>query len=192
MVTEIKTGVSLEEYYRLEYDSKTKHEYINGEIVPMPYTSENHGLIASNIHGALFICLKDRKNHRLYIADRMLYVAKDAEEGNTYYPDLMILNEEPVFKSISTNMQATTNPAVVIEILSDSNADNDLIEKLTHYKTISSLRQYLIFWQNKMQVETFTRINEKEWLDVVLTEKDGAVKILDCELLLKDIYDKVI
>lgn len=192
MVVEMATGVSLEEYCRLEYDAKTRHEYINGEIIPMPYTSENHGLIASNIHGALFVCLKGSENHRLYIADRMLYVPTGANEGNTYYPDLMILESEPVFKAVSANMQATTNPVVVIEILSGSNADNDLVEKLTHYKTIATLKQYLIFWQTKKQVETFTRINEKEWLDVVLTEKEGAVRILDCELLFGDIYEKVI
>ncbi len=192
MAVEMVTGVSLEEYCRLEYNAKTRHEYINGEIIPMPYTSENHGLIASNMAVAIGICLKGSKNHRLYIADRMLYVPTDADEGNTYYPDLMILESEPVFKAVSANMQATINPAVVIEILSGSNADNDLFEKLTHYKTIPTLKQYLIFWQTKRQVETFTRINEKEWLDVVLTEKDSAVRILDCGLLFGDIYDKVI
>lgn len=192
MVVETKKGVSLEEYCRLESHSKTKHEYINGEIIPMPYTSENHGLIASNIHGALFICLRGSKNHRLYIADRMLYAPTDADEGSIYYPDLMILDSEPVFKSISANMQATTNPAVVIEILSGSNADNDLVEKLAHYKTIPSLRQYLIFWQTKMQAEVFTRLNNREWLDVVLSGEDATVKILDCELPLKDVYDKVV
>ena len=66
-----------------------------------------------------------------------------------------------------------------------------MIDKLTSYKSIPSLRQYLIFWQTKRQAEAFTRISEKEWLDVTLTEKDGVVQVLDCPLSFDDLYDKV-
>ena len=125
MLTAVKTDVSLEEYCLLERDSRVRHQYINGQIEPMPYTSGSHGLIVSNLHGFLFMCLKNREDCRLYIADRMLYVAKDTENGNVYYPDLMIVEGGPVPKGISTNMEATLNPSVLIEILSGSNSDND-------------------------------------------------------------------
>jgi Uma2 family endonuclease len=184
MPTAVKTETKLEEYCLIERDSPTRHQYINGEITPVPYTSEKHSLIIGS-------WVKNRRGCRLYIADRMLYVPKEEANGNVYYPDLMIVEGEPVFKEISTNTQATTNPSVLIEVLSDSNSDNDLVEKLTHYKSIPTLKQCLIFWQTKRQVESFTRISEKEWLDVTLTEKDGSVQVLGCPVSFADVYDKV-
>jgi Uma2 family endonuclease len=188
MLTLSKTEVSMDEYLALEFSAKTKSEYIEGEIVPMPYTSENHGQIASNLHGALFMCLKSLP-YRMFIADRMLLVE---ETGNIFYPDLMIVAEPPVSKQISANMTATLNPVVLIEILSESNSENDLLTRLWDYKKIPGLQQYLIFWQTRPQVDTYTRLGTSdEWLNSVFTPQNAEFKTLNCTLSLTDIYEKV-
>ena len=93
---------------------------------------------------------------------------------------------------MSANMTATLNPVALIEVLSESNAENDLLSKLSDYKKIPSLQQYLIFWQNKKQVESFVRLGESmDWLNTVYSENNPKLNILSCEITLEDIYEKV-
>jgi Uma2 family endonuclease len=195
LTTDISTQVSLAEYLEKEFSAKTKSEYIQSEIVAMPYTSENHGQIVSNLSVKIGMGLQ-KKNYRFYIADRMLYVAKNTlglDEGNIYYPDLMIVPEPPMHKQMSANMTATLNPVVLIEVLSDSNAETDLLTKLADYKTIDTLQQYLIFRQTSKQIESFVRNgNQETWLNQTITEQHETTKILDFEIAIQEIYDKVV
>ncbi|MCU0446418.1 MAG: Uma2 family endonuclease [Microscillaceae bacterium] len=188
MLTLTKTEVSMDEYLALEFPAKTKSEYIAGEIIPMPYTSENHGKIATNLAVNLGICLK-KLPFQMFIADRMLLVEAT---GNIFYPDLMIVAEPPASKQVSANMTATLNPVVLIEILSESNSENDLLTKLWDYKKIPTLQQYLIFWQTRPQVDTYTRLGTSDdWLNSVFTPQNPDFKILNCPISLNDIYEKV-
>lgn len=194
MFIEEKVKISLEEYLEKEYTAQTKSEYINYQIIPVAFSSENHGQIASNLSGNIGICLKG-KDYRLYIADRMLFVQAhelDIENGNAYYPDLMIVEGQPQSRQMSANMTATINPVVLVEILSMSNSENDLTYKLFDYKRIASLKQYLIIYQDRKHIETFKRIEEtNEWLNHGFSEKDESINILNCQILIADIYDKV-
>lgn len=65
---------SLEEYFDFEFSAEGKHEYLNGQIRAMAYTSPAHGEIQTNLMDALAACLKAKACKR-YAADRMVYVA---------------------------------------------------------------------------------------------------------------------
>jgi Uma2 family endonuclease len=119
----------------------------------------------------------------------MLYVP---QSGNIFYPDLMLVAAPMQTRQMTENMTATLNPVVLIEILLASNSENDLIEKMTDYKTISGLKQYLIFWQTRPQVDIFTRVGESnDWLNTSHTPHNSPFKILDFSFDLADIYQKV-
>lgn len=186
----LKTLVSLEDYLAQEFHAKTRHEYIHEEIIPMPYTSRKHGRIAFNLSLRIGNCLED-KDYLVYAADRMLSVALTDGTHNLYYPDLMVVEGEEQCRRLSENMEATINPVFLVEILSGSNADNDLIDKLTHYKTIPSLKQYLIVWQNEIRVELYTRTSgANQWLNTVFTRHEEVCQLLDCEITLAQTYNK--
>jgi Uma2 family endonuclease len=189
-MADLKTLVSLEDYLEQEFHAKTRHEYVHEEIIPMPYTSRKHGRIATNLFGTLYVCSAN-KNHYVYAADRMLSVPVFDGTHNLYYPDLMVVEGEEQCRQLSENMEATVNPVLLVEILSASNADNDLVDKMTHYKTIPSLKQYLIVWQNEIRAELYTRTDDpNQWLNTIFTQNEEICQLLGCQISLAQMYAK--
>jgi Uma2 family endonuclease len=180
---------TLEEYFDRENKVEGKHEFHNGEIRAMAYTSEVHGKLQSNILGRLFPCTEEH-NCNLYASDRMIYVPNC---NKIFYPDLTIVCGEEEFKLHKRTMKATLNPTVLIEITSPSTESEDRIDKWACYKTLKSLKQYVIVSHRKKAVEIFNRMeDENKWLNTEITEDEDFVEIGDCKIALKDIYNRVI
>jgi Uma2 family endonuclease len=183
-----KTDWTLEQYFDREYKAEVKHEFHNGEIRAMAYTSIPHGELFANLILLLGNCIIS-KVCRVFGSDRMLFVK---ECKKVYYPDLLILCGIHETFDYKGKMQATLNPSVLIEITSLSTESEDRIDKLACYKTIPSLKQYVIVSHRKRAVEIYNRTEENnKWLNTEITNDDDYVEINDCKILLKDIYNRV-
>jgi Uma2 family endonuclease len=184
-----KQDWTLEQYFDKEYKVEGRHEFHNGEIRAMAYTSDVHGKILSRLIFHLFACM-EAKNCEVYGSDRMLFIS---ECNKIYYPDLMIVCGEEEFKLHKRSMKATLNPSVLIEISSPSTEAEDRIDKWACYKTIKSLKQYIIVSHKKKSVETFNRLkdDDSKWINSEATNDDDIIEIGDCKISLKDIYNKV-
>jgi Uma2 family endonuclease len=180
---------SLEEYFEMEYSAETRHEFVNGEIRAMAYTSESHGLIITNIIRIIANCILE-KDCKVFAGDRMLYIEKCKK---VYYPDVLLLCGEIQSLEYSKKMRATLNPTVLIEVISDSTASVDRVEKMKCYREIASLQQYILVSQDEKNLEIVSRVPEKEdtWETVIRKKDEQKVKIGDCEMLLSEIYWKV-
>ncbi len=185
-----KQDWTLEQYFDREYKAEGKHEFLNGEIRAMAYTSINHGALLTNIFMALGNCAIP-KGCKLFGSDRMVYV-KDC--NNVYYPDLILICEDHETMFYKGKMEATLNPSVLIEITSPSTESEDRIDKRDCYKTIKSLKQYIIVSHRKRAIEIYNRMEEdmNKWINSEVKEEEDFVEIGDCKILLKDIYNKVI
>ncbi len=168
--------------------SVQKHEYIDGKIRLMPYTSENHGLIVSNLIILLGSALRGT-GCRVYPSDRMLFVP---ETENYYYPDVMVVCGESVFKTYKGKMQATVNPTVLIEVLSESISDYDETMKWYNYKKLDSLQQYIRVSQNALRLDLYTRVGDSnDWLNTFAEQSDQSVTIGGCTIIVRDVYEHV-
>ena len=178
---------SIEEYFELEANSETRHEYYNGLIVECAYTSENHGRIVSNLVFLLQNCLRATECD-VFASDRMVY----AESCNKFfYPDLTIVCDEREYYQYKKNMKATTNPSILIEVLSFSTENFDKGEKLRCYRKIKSLKQYVIADQDFKSIQIYERDEKGRWASKLYEEEEDVLKIGDCEISLNDIYLKV-
>ena len=183
-----KQDWTLEQYFDHEYKVEGRHEFLNGEIRAMAYTSVVHGDLLSNLFLLLGSCVKS-KGCKIYSSDRMLYVK---ECNKIFYPDLQIICEEHQTFDYKGKMQATLNPSVLIEITSPSTESEDRIDKWACYKSIKSLNQYLIVSHRKKSVEIFNRLDEgNKWLNTEITKDEDYVEVGDCKILLKDIYNDI-
>ena len=180
-----KTG-ALEAYFELEFEAERRHEFIDGKIVAMAYTSPEHGLIASNLSLELGNCVRD-KDCSVYIGDRMVYVA-DCQ--GVFYPDLLVVCGNKEYYQATKKMKATLNPNVIIEILSDSTEHLDKTTKTRCYKKIPSLRQIIFVSQREQHVRILEREGER-WIDTEFYEAGDVLRIADCAIPLTDIYRKV-
>jgi Uma2 family endonuclease len=166
-----------------------QHEFFDGYIKKRAYSSENHGLIVTNLVRILSNCVLE-KDCEVFGGDRMLYVEKC---NKVFYPDVMLICGYMEVLDYSKKMRATLNPTVLIEVISDSTANVDRTEKMKCYRELTSLQQYILISQDEKNVETVTRIPDKEdtWETVIRKKDEQIVKIGDCDINLSEIYRKV-
>jgi len=180
--------ITEEEYLAMEPESDRKHEYFEGEIFAMTGASEKHNLIAANVIRELGTQLK-KKPCRVYPGDMRL---KIEATGLYTYPDVMIVCGGRRFAEPGRT-DTLTNPLVIIELLSDSTENYDRGKKFQHYRTLASLREYLLISQHQEKIEGWFRNEKGDW---EFSETDAhhpviIVKFLECELRLDEVYDKV-
>ena len=107
------------------------------------------------------------------------------------YPDVSIVCED--LKFYSERRDTITNPAVIFEVLSKSTKNYDRGEKFEFYRTIPTLRDYILVDQYKIHVEHFHIGKDGNWVLVEYNHQDDILKLtrLDVQLQLPDIYRKI-
>ena len=186
METEKKTYTP-EEYLEFETASEERHEYRNGDIIPVTGGTPNHNEIAGNLYILLKLALKN-KDYRIFYADQRLWIPN----RNIYtYPDVMVI-EKPL--QLQTGRTDTViNPCLIAEVLSKSTQDYDRSEKFLAYRTMESFREYLIIDQYSIHVEHFLKTGSKQWLLSEYTDTNATVYLnqFDIEIKLADLYENV-
>jgi len=179
--------ITAEEYLAFERPAKNKHEFIGGRIVAMAGATDRHNVIASNTFGELFAQLKGT-NCRAFASDMRV----NAKKGNYFYPDIVVTCGERKFED--NKKDALLNPTVIIEVLSKSTKLKDRNEKFESYITLESLTDYVLIEQDKMKIEHYSRIDEKNWNARIYTEADEEIifNSINCRLAIADVYTEVL
>ncbi len=181
------TAVPVSEYYSQLLASEVKLEYFDGEVVAMEGAQPSHVLIQSNLIFEFMNCLQ-AKGCSVFGSDLLVKVA---DCDSCYFPDLVIVCKNPEYEPTDTGLLALTNSEVVVEILSPNTEITDRIRKMDCYKTILSLKEYVLVSSTKKQVEVVRKISQAEWLHHTYTSQDKTLNINECELLFEDVYRKV-
>jgi Uma2 family endonuclease len=176
-----------EDYLEVEINSEERHEYIDGEVIPVTGGTPNSNQILLNLGGAINFTLK-RQPYRVFVTDQRLWIPKK----HIYtYPDVLVVQGELQFQEGRTD--TITNPVMIAEVLSKSTAGYDRGEKFAAYRTIPSFQEYVLIEQYTMHVERFVKTETNQWL---LSEYEGeettfSLMSIPFEITLADIYDKV-
>lgn len=193
--------VSVEEYLQNEVNSAYKSEYHNGIVIPVHrHKNENgeimdmagakppHNLLVGRLLMLLNMCLDDT-DCLVYASDQLIYIPSCKK---FVYPDVSIVCQSPDYLRSNSGLDALRNPSVIIEVLSDSTEEYDRGEKFKCYRSLPSLEQYVLLASDEIQIETFTKQDDKHWLMTIAREIGEKVMIGTCEILLGDIYKKVL
>lgn len=172
-----------EEYLALERQATIKSEYKNGFITAMAGTSPKHNRIALNFASEIRVRFRGRPCE-VYIADVRLRVSPT---GLYTYPDVMALCGGGQFEE--DGLDTLLNPTMIAEVLSRSTEAYDRGEKFDDYRTLASLREYVLVAQDKVLVELFTRQGE-EWVHSEIRDLDGTLVLesIGCAIPLREIY----
>lgn len=183
-----KKYITEEEYLEMEAVSPVKHEYYNGEIFQMAGASYSHNLAAMNIPAGLHARLKGQPC-RVFQNDMRLFIE---ETGLYTYPDVMVVCGKPEIKKYK-GLDSILNPTLIVEVLSPTTADYDKGAKFDHYRTIESLREYVLVWQDKKRVARYTKRDDGSWVlnDFIGEDAEIDLTSIECSLSIEDIYDKV-
>src|SRR5690606_7579846 len=133
-----KKRLTAEEYLEFERSSEIKHEFYNGRVFAMAGAKRRHNLIALNIGSEIRSNLKG-KDCEAYPSDMRVLVA---EFGLYTYPDVSVVCGKPEFQD--DVLDTLLNPVLLIEILSDSTESYDRGRKFQHYRSIETLKEYVL------------------------------------------------
>jgi Uma2 family endonuclease len=172
------------DYVALEESSTTKHEYFQGEIYAMAGGSEEHSALAAEVLRALGNALGDRPC-RVHTSDLRVYVEAT---GLATFPDGAVIFGQLQQHAVSPRATAL-NPTILLEVTSDSSEEYDTTTKLESYRTIPTLRDYLIVSHRERRITLHSRANDGSWTTrVAISASKLVISSLDFELLVDDVY----
>ncbi len=183
-----KYKYSLEEYLEIDAKAEARLEYWDGEIFDMSGVSNEHDQIEGNVF--LYLKLRTKEQGcRTFTANMRIRVPSMPPYR---YGDVSALCGQPQFVTVG-GVDVLTNPALIIEVLSDSTESYDRGDKFTHYKSISSFCEYLLIAQHRPHVSQYIRQSDGSWLQYEYNDLADAVKLtsVGCALALGEIYENV-
>ena len=179
---------TLEEYAEFEYSAERRHYFYNGIIAPMGYTSRSHGKIIANLMRELGILIKEL-DYEAYASDRLIYIAAC---HLSYYPDVVFLKGEEQVQLLKPRMEATLNPYALVEVLSDTTASKDKVDKWKCYREISSLQQYFVISQTEIYIDIYNRIGDSdEWKNTYVNKAEQTIRMAEFNISVEEIYRKI-
>jgi Uma2 family endonuclease len=172
------------DYVGLELTSPTKHEFFDGEIYAMAGGSEDHSALAAEVLAVLVNAFRDR-GCRAHTSDLRIYVEA---VGLATFPDGSVICG-PLHQHIPSPEATALNPTVLLEVTSDSSEEYDTTFKLESYRTIPTLRDYIIVSHRERRITVHSRLHDGEWATTVAGAGAGvAIADAEIELIVDEIY----
>lgn len=192
-----KQYMTPEEYLEFERNAEEKHEYVDGEVLPMerayegPYAMAGarlkHVRIVSKLHGRIFQQLEGKGCDVL--TNDMRTAIKPSD--NYFYPDLVIICGKPEVEDKKADI--LMNPNIIIEVLSKGTKDYDLGTKQFAYMQHPSIKEMAFVDSNIMNVKVSRRQPDNLWKFEVLRDAKDVLQFyaIDIKLSLEDIYQGI-
>ena len=181
--------MTVEEYIAYEESADVRHEFINGNLIPMPGTTDDHNTICMNIVQALRALLRERMPAGYRIFQESVKVQIASERDYTY-PDVMVTGD---FRDLE-NRYIKKYPLVIFEVLSKTSRLEDSSDKFVRYKQIESLCNYILVDSEKKVVEVRTKRADGTWEAESFVEADARfpAPALGVELTFAEVYEGVL
>ncbi|MEW6737744.1 MAG: Uma2 family endonuclease [Acidobacteriota bacterium] len=187
MSTKLKHYYTIEDYFSIEAESDIRFEYFQGDIYAMVGGTLEHAQIKDNISENLRGQLKGR-GCRVLTSDMRVKTGSDLYT----YPDVVALCSKPEIE-ILDGKHSLLNPSLLVEVLSSSTMKYDKGDKFDHYKTIATLREYVLVDQYKPHVIVHVKQQDGNWQVSECRDISGSIQlpIINCQLAMADVYDMV-
>lgn len=171
--------MTLPEFLDWEERQDGRYEFLHGDVVAMVGGTVAHNQIAGNLYTALRNAL--RGSPCRVFQENMKIVADES----VFYPDILV-----TCAKLNDQDRLAAEPSIIIEVLSDSTERRDRLTKNTAYRTLPSLKQYVIVNQRAAAVESF-RFNGTDWLHELVTGESGLLRLpsLGVEVPLSIVYE---
>lgn len=167
-----KASYSFDDLLDIEERTGVKYELLDGRIVAMTGGTKAHNLIALGLFTELDAQKED--HCRLYVADVKLRIDKEHSENEkdtSTYPDVMLACGE------EDSELYEENPLLIAEVLSDSTAKKDKVDKKEIYLELASLQAYIVLSQTEIMMTVYQRKNDI-WVDSAFLGKETEVELL--------------
>lgn len=172
------------DYVALEQTSPTKHEFLGGEIYAMAGGSEEHPALSAEVLRLLGNAIGDRPC-RTHTSDLRVYVES---VGLATFPDGAVICG-PFVQHEPSPTSTALNPMILVEVTSDSSEDYDTGFKLEAYRSIATLREYIVVSHRERRITVHRRQTGGEWT-VTVGIRGGTVEVgsLGVRIAIDEVY----
>ncbi|TDM06101.1 MAG: Uma2 family endonuclease [Ideonella sp. MAG2] len=145
--------MTMTEFLAWEEQQADRHEFYCGEIFAMVGGSARHNRVILNLASRIgdhldgTPCQVFAENIKVALAEGYLY------------PDVMVT----CGKALAGDEQLVSDPKLIIEVLSPSTKGYDRRDKFILYRTLASLREYVLIDPADRRVEVFTLAEAGSW-----------------------------
>jgi Uma2 family endonuclease len=176
-----------EQYLAIERAAQFKSEFLNGEMFAMAGASMQHCRLQGNAYAELRTLLRGGRCEA-FTSDFRVRVSSS---GMYTYPDVSVVCGKPILAD--AHQDILLNPVVIFEVLSPSTESYDRGLKFQHYRTIESLKDYILVNQNRILVEQFIRQADNTWIlrDYPRAEDELKIDSIGVQIPLARIYELV-
>ncbi len=159
------------EYLALERASEQKHEFVDGVIVAMAGARPPHNMIAANVTAVLVPlarsagCVTMTSDQRVHVPTTRLYT----------YPDVTVACGDRRYDD--SDPPSLLNPALIVEVTSETTEEFDRGTKFVHYQAIAELRDYVIVSHRERRIDHYRRLTDGQWQLTAVSRDDAAVEL---------------
>jgi len=186
MASSTVSKLTEEQYLAIERAAESKSEFLDGVMYAMSGGSPRHADLHGNIYAELRALLRGGEC-KAFNADLRVRVSSRMYA----YPDVLVVCGR--LQLASDQKDVLLNPIIVFEVLSPSTEVYDRGIKFQLYRTIPSLREYILVAQDKPRVEQYVCQDAETWTlrDHAGLDKDLKLDSIGVSLPLRLIYDGV-
>jgi Uma2 family endonuclease len=176
-------SMNVEEFLARFGDKTERYELLDGLPIPRSTGTAAHARIVRRVIGALRRQLSGRPWRPVSEAPVPI------DRATLLVPDVMVS-----FKPFDQASAESSDPAVVVEVVSSDTQARDRGDKWLKYATLASLQHYLLIATDDHRIESFSRCDAARW--TYRTYQDGlkanvALPALDVCLLSAEIYEGI-
>ncbi len=188
----LRIPASWEEYESLIDETPYTIQFLNNEII-MSQASRSHESLVMILGRLLSNYFYDQEEYDVLGSNVKIVIPGRVGDFNA---DVSVV-KEPIKYGLTASGAVSTmrieNPAIVIEVLSNSTRRFDLNEKLEYYKQIPSLKHVLFVDQNRPFATTYSQTDvPDEWLNHDYHSLDATVRLGELTLPMAEIYRKTV
>jgi Uma2 family endonuclease len=175
--------LTLEAYLAWENEQAEKHEFHNGDVLPMAGVGRVHGTVVGNLTMLLAKAARGGPC-RVFSGSMKVQPADDT----ILYPDVFVTCDPA---DLRTEMIFTA-PKLVIEVLSPSTQAYDRSQKFALYRRMASLQEYALVDPDTRRIEVFRIGTDGLWVLHDMSERDVlTLASVGCEMKMADVFDGV-
>ena len=174
----LRQRMTLQQFLAWEERQELRYEFDGFSPVAMTGGTAGHEIICLNLTASLLARLRG-KPCRPYGSNLKIEVM-----GRIRYPDAFVACG-PVARSSTV----ITDPVVIFEVLSESTARTDRIDKNREYASTASVRRYVMLEQDQIAATVFERVGDA-WVGGILAADDTIrMPEIGIEIPLAELYE---
>lgn len=161
--------VSYEEFMQLYNNTGKRYEYIDGKIYLLSSPVYKHQKAVREIFGHFYNWFKDKKCEPLDAPFDIFLTVKNNDK-NIVQPDIVVICDQ---NKIDDKGRYLGVPKLVVEVISDSTRNKDLIRKLNLYMR-SGVREYWVVDPESEEISIY-EFKDKVVKNIYIYEKEDTV-----------------